>query len=73
MSKWQFSDSFPVPASDIAVNGGVFNDACLSWATGDIKFITGGTFAINPSNFVVEGYEAVQDGNSEYYIVSATN
>ena len=51
-----------VPATDIAVTGGVFNAWCGSWAE-TAKFITGGTFAVDPTDNLAEGYDAKQTGD----------
>jgi len=36
-----------------------------------VKCVTGGTFAVDPTNFLADGYTAVQNAEGKYYIAAA--
>ena len=51
-----------VNSGTLAITGGTFTDVALAEAgTGEIT-ITGGTFNADPTDFVADGYEAVEEG-----------
>ena len=51
-----------VNSGTLAITGGTFTDVALAEAgTGEIT-ITGGTFNADPTGFVADGYEAVEEG-----------
>lgn len=75
---WPFSGNTTVSLGHVSITGGTFDrtgfeklksifDIYTNITGGTPKFITGGTFADDPSSYVAEGYEAVE--NSSNWIV----
>ena len=55
--------------SKLTVNGGDFSNikSCLAW--GGAMTISGGTFGFNPTTYVADGFQAVEN-NGTYYVVA---